>query len=461
MATFEGVKWSSSSSPVTVTWSFAETNLSTSSLPSGYTQFDSSISAQYRTVIQQAFAAWSAVANIQFVMVSDSASSNIRLGNVNIDGVASPGGSSTLAETAYWGTGSRMQTAEVMFDVDAYSGSKLYSVAVHEIGHAIGLGHSTLMSAVMYASLNSQNQAGVLTADDITGVQTLYGSASGTVPVVSSLGTLQSAFTYVLRTTPAAVLARGATISLPGGGSVANPLYADAQSLQTLAVRVDGGSMTMASAFQTIASYADDTTSVATISYQFFTGRTPTSSGLDYLVSSAANANDLNDAYYAKFNIENRYINFAVNLGKLGDGATAFQSAYGNLSLSDAVKTAYTQIFGVAATDAKVAAILSGTVNVNGHVGTRADYFAAYGLDGANGIGTKAAAVGYLLAEAVKADLGPYAHANDAFLADLADGSAQYNVNMIQAYSAGVQSEVELVGLTLLDRDHYVEFAAT
>ena len=65
---------------------------------------------------------------------------------------------------------------------------------------------------------------------------------------------------------------------------------------------------------------------------------------------------------------------------------------------------------------------------------TRAQYFAGYGLDGPEGIGTKAAAVGWLLAEAVKADIGTYARSNDAFLSDLADG-AKLHVDLIGTYN--------------------------
>jgi predicted Zn-dependent protease len=459
MANFEGVKWSSSGSPVTVTWSFAESNFAASIMPSGYTDFDSVISAQYRTTIQNAFAAWSAVANISFVQVTDASNVNIRIGNVDIDGYATAGGSSTLAETQYWGTGSRLTKAEIMFDVDAYVGTKLYSVAVHEIGHAIGLDHSSQMSAVMYAVLNSQNTAGVLTADDISGVQSLYGAKSVvSSPAVAALASLQTAFGAILRVSTASALSQSPTLTLGDGSTVVNSLYSRALQVATLASKVDGGTMTLAAAIATIEGYADDTTSVATVSYQFFTGRTPTAAGLDYLVSSAANVADLNDPYYAKFGLENRYINFAVNLGKLGEGASAFQAQFAPLSLTQTVKAAYQQIFGAVASDAKVAAILNAAVTVNGVAATRADYFAAYGLDGSNGIGTKAAAVGYLLAEAVKADLGPYAIANNAFLSDLADGSAQYYVNLVQTYASAQQAEVELVGQAFHERDGLIEF---
>ncbi len=76
---------------------------------------------------------------------------------------------------------------------------------------------------------------------------------------------------------------------------------------------------------------ADATTSVATLSYQFFTGRIPTEGGINYLVSDySSNPNTLNSAYYAQFDTVNRYINFAVNLGKNGEGRAAFEVKYGD-----------------------------------------------------------------------------------------------------------------------------------
>ena len=54
---------------------------------------------------------------------------------------------------------------------------------------------------------------------------------------------------------------------------------------------------------------------------------------------------------------------------------------------------------------------------------------------GANGIGTKAAMVGWLLAQAAKEDLGQYAKANDAFLTDLApDGIAPFQTGLLATY---------------------------
>jgi hypothetical protein len=52
------------------------------------------------------------------------------------------------------------------------AGGDLYSVALHEAGHALGLGHSDQPGAVMYPYYH---QAYGLTADDMAGLQDLYG----------------------------------------------------------------------------------------------------------------------------------------------------------------------------------------------------------------------------------------------------------------------------------------------
>ena len=174
---------------------------------------------------------------------------------------------------------------------------------------------------------------------------------------------------------------------------------------------------------------------MATLAYQFFTGHAPTAAGLDYLVSpTGPNPHNLNSTYYRSFNLENRYINFAENLGKLGEGAAAFTRDYGALSLIDATGKAYVVIFGAAPSDEKVHAILDTSLPMNGQAMSRADYFGVYGQDGADGIGTKAAMVGWLMAEAEKAEVGVYARANDAFLLAVAQTEAAFGVDLAGTY---------------------------
>jgi hypothetical protein len=57
------------------------------------------------------------------------------------------------------------------------TGIDLFSVALHEAGHALGLAHSADPSAVMYPYYRQQTG---LTSDDIAAIQSLYGAASST-----------------------------------------------------------------------------------------------------------------------------------------------------------------------------------------------------------------------------------------------------------------------------------------
>lgn len=197
------------------------------------------------------------------------------------------------------------------------------------------------------------------------------------------------------------------------------PLSASAESLaKSLAADMAAGG-TYSNAVAQVIKTADSTTSVAVLSYQFFTGRTPGSAGMDYLIApDGPNPNNLNSAYYQAFDYGNRYINFAVNLGKVGEGASAFAAGYGALSLTEATRKAYAAIFGLTPTDQKLRDLLDVSFTLSGQTMTRGEYLAYYGGDGLNGQGTKAAMVGWLLAEAAKADVGVYAKSLAAFYAD-------------------------------------------
>ena len=93
-----------------------------------------------------------------------------------------PGG--TLAHTFYPAPpNSEPIAGDMHFDADEawHSGASvdLYSVAMHEAGHALGLGHSDRPGAVMYPYYKLSTG---LTDDDIAGIRALYGSNVSPTP---------------------------------------------------------------------------------------------------------------------------------------------------------------------------------------------------------------------------------------------------------------------------------------
>lgn len=67
---------------------------------------------------------------------------------------------------------------DVMFDEQPNGdGLSFFAVILHEIGHSIGLYHSHHSDAVMYPSYTTAQ--GVLSTDDIEGIQHIYGVPRG------------------------------------------------------------------------------------------------------------------------------------------------------------------------------------------------------------------------------------------------------------------------------------------
>lgn len=59
-------------------------------------------------------------------------------------------------------------------DVLAFLEYNLYRVAAHELGHSLGLSHSTDIGALMYPSYTFSGDV-QLAQDDIDGIQAIYG----------------------------------------------------------------------------------------------------------------------------------------------------------------------------------------------------------------------------------------------------------------------------------------------
>ena len=225
------------------------------------------------------------------------------------------------------------------------------------------------------------------------------------------------------------------------------PDAATTLTLDAYATQSSTGGISDATALTNTLKLVNNTTAVAVETYQFFTGRAPSVAGLTYLVNSATNTNDLNDAYYSKFAQENRFINFSINLATgSGEGATAFAAAYGSVSYAQTVASAYDKIIGnstAAAAGVDVAAAvayLSRAENITyltNFVKANTGLTAAADID----LAVKAALIGEILNAATVSGIGSYAKATTALVTDLSDGTlstdAAGGVNLFTAYPAG------------------------
>ena len=183
----EGAQW-----PTTdITWSFADFNYgSDASAP-----FSNAITGDYQNAIEWALQQWSSVAPLNFTQIADSSdpsqAADIRIGFGDLNS-ASTG---IIGQTSLrWdGAGSFVPDELVRLEDPSqfsatsngagnysYDGTSatLQQVALHEIGHALGLAHATDPNAVMYASVGANNQT--LDGTDVAGIQALYGAPAST-----------------------------------------------------------------------------------------------------------------------------------------------------------------------------------------------------------------------------------------------------------------------------------------
>lgn len=66
--------------------------------------------------------------------------------------------------------------------LDGFKGHNLFMVIAHEIGHTLGLEHSPVRHALMSPYYKKLSKALVLSWDDITAVQQLYGTLTPLSP---------------------------------------------------------------------------------------------------------------------------------------------------------------------------------------------------------------------------------------------------------------------------------------
>ncbi|XP_027347142.1 metalloendoproteinase 5-MMP-like [Abrus precatorius] len=144
------------------------------------------LSQAVKGVFAAAFARWSEVSPLKFRETASYYSADITIGffsGDHGDGEPFDGILGTLAH-AFSPTNGRFHLDAAEDWVVAGEVTKsalptavdLESVAVHEIGHLLGLGHSSKEEAVMFPTISSRKKKVVLAEDDIQGIQFLYGS---------------------------------------------------------------------------------------------------------------------------------------------------------------------------------------------------------------------------------------------------------------------------------------------
>ena len=117
--------------------------------------------------------------------------------NINAISWTNQDGQDALAVTLITGVGSRIESFDMVLfsrslgDANNWNGPQdppsgtmdIRGIATHEFGHAIGLDHSDLRSATMYAAaLNRGQHLRTLHEDDLAGVESLYDTRAGADP---------------------------------------------------------------------------------------------------------------------------------------------------------------------------------------------------------------------------------------------------------------------------------------
>ncbi len=170
-----------------ITWSFADATYPEDQAQSPFSG-PLSLTPTAQATMAQAIQEWASVSGLVFQQVADtpdlSAAADIRIGFGKFD-VAT---TQEIGETDYSiGPYFRPDTVIRMEDPTEYplvpvgggglvyggaGGTTFYQVALHELGHALGLDHSSSPTDVMYPVATAQNQT--LSASDILGIRALY-----------------------------------------------------------------------------------------------------------------------------------------------------------------------------------------------------------------------------------------------------------------------------------------------
>ncbi|KAJ8750016.1 hypothetical protein K2173_013931 [Erythroxylum novogranatense] len=131
------------------------------------------------TAVDRAFRTWQANTHFRFTRTQDYRNANLKISfqsGDHGDGAPFDGPGGTIAHASAPTNGQFHYDASERWSVSQTAGTfDLETVALHEIGHLLGLGHSSVEGAIMYPSIAPGTTKG-LHADDIQGIRALYGA---------------------------------------------------------------------------------------------------------------------------------------------------------------------------------------------------------------------------------------------------------------------------------------------
>ncbi|KAJ8775203.1 hypothetical protein K2173_020207 [Erythroxylum novogranatense] len=129
--------------------------------------------------VDRAFRTWQTNTHFRFSRASDYENANLKISfhrGDHGDGAAFDGPGGTIAHAFAPTRGWFHYDADELWSVGPIRGAfDLETVALHEIGHLLGLGHSEVEGAIMWPSIKPGTTMHGLHTDDIQGIRALYG----------------------------------------------------------------------------------------------------------------------------------------------------------------------------------------------------------------------------------------------------------------------------------------------
>ncbi|WP_423373058.1 beta strand repeat-containing protein [Dyella nitratireducens] len=186
---YEGAKWADQ----TITWSFA-------SAGNGYS--DAITNSAEQTAVAQAFQAWAKASGLNVDEVAAGSKADIEVGfsdlnpastnQIGLTKYSSQAGVLTGANVALEDPSQAALTTDASGQLEyANTDATFEQVALHEIGHALGLADTDVAGSIMNAVLGTDNQA--ISATDATNVQKLYANTSSSNAELSQVHQLVQA----------------------------------------------------------------------------------------------------------------------------------------------------------------------------------------------------------------------------------------------------------------------------